>query len=244
MATFDLNTPEALGVQENLKELLTKINEISKQSGREIPPRLVAVSKLKDASLVQAAYIAGQKYFGENYVQELVDKASILDKEIRWHFIGHLQSNKVKQLIQGVPHLSVIETVDSPKLADKLNASVAELGREPLQIYIQINTSGEESKSGIDPGHEIDLAKYIVDHCPHLKLSGLMTIGMPDYTSTPANFECLKQCRRNIAQSLDIDETQLELSMGMSGDYASAIEMGSTNIRVGSAIFGARPPKH
>ena len=158
-----------------------------------------------------------------------------------WHFIGHLQSNKAKALLQGVPNLYMLETVDTTKLADRLNRICGELGREtPLRVLVQVNTSGEESKHGVEPSEATALAAHISGSCPNLEMAGFMTIGMPDYTSKPENFTCLKECRRKAAAELGLDESELELSMGMSGDFEEAIRMGSTEVRVGSSIFGAR----
>ncbi|KAG2486133.1 hypothetical protein HYH03_015226 [Edaphochlamys debaryana] len=171
----------------------------------------------------------------------MLDKAPELPSDIRWHFIGHLQSNKVKSIVEGVPNLAMVETVDSTKLADKLNKAVEASGRAgTLDIMVQVNTSGEESKYGVDPGEAVALATHVAKNCPRLRLAGLMTIGMPDYTSRPENFVCLAQCRAQVAAALGRAEADLELSMGMSGDFEAAIGMGSTNIRVGSTIFGAR----
>ncbi len=203
-------------------------------------PRVVAVSKMKPVEDLQAAYDAGQRDFGENYVQEIVEKAAEMPGDVRWRFIGHLQSNKARLLLEGVPSLQCIETVDTEKLANKLNTTVDALGRPPLECFVQVNTSGEESKHGVDPSAVVELCTHIARHCPHLRLGGLMTIGMPDYTSRPENFSMLASCRDAVAEALGLEPSSLELSMGMSGDYVAAVEMGSTNVRVGSTIFGAR----
>jgi pyridoxal phosphate enzyme (YggS family) len=209
--------------------------------------RLVAVSKTKSAECTMNAYKCGARIFGENYAQEMVTKAPLLPEDAAWHFIGHLQSNKANFIVNGVPNLDYVETVDSEKLASKLNSAVLNSVRKdrPLNVLVQINTSGEDSKSGVSPsdGVAVAIAKHIVANCPALRLRGLMTIGMPDYTSTPANFECLRAVRSEVAAALGIAENTLELSMGMSGDYAAAISMGSTNVRVGSTIFGKRAKK-
>ncbi|GIL44214.1 hypothetical protein Vafri_1741 [Volvox africanus] len=224
-----------------LQDVLSRMNRASDRAGRTQPVRLVAVSKTKPVEALQEAYDAGQRVFGENYVQEMLDKAPALPSDIHWHFIGHLQSNKVKAIVETVPNLAMVETVDSTKLADKLNRAVEVAGRtEPLRVMVQVNTSGEESKFGVDPGACVALAKHIVQSCPKLRLAGLMTIGMPDYSSRPENFQCLSECRAKVATELGLAPGDLELSMGMSGDFEQAIEMGSTNIRVGSTIFGAR----
>lgn len=231
----------ANAIANSLSGVLRQASEASQRVGTTVPPRLVAVSKTKPVADLQAAYDAGQRYFGENYVQEIVEKSPELPNDIQWHFIGHLQSNKVKTLLEGVPSLSCLETLDSEKLANKLNNAVESLGRDPLKVYVQVNTSGEESKYGVEPGDEcVSLCKHVLTSCPNLRLAGLMTIGQPDYSSRPENFETLKQCRKEVCSALGQDEGALELSMGMSGDYVQAIEMGSTNIRVGSTIFGRR----
>jgi PLP dependent protein len=171
-------------------------------------------------------------------------KAPALPKDIRWHFIGHLQTNKVKDLLNCAPNLAVVESVDSARLASKLNSRWAALNRDHvLEVMVQVNTSGEATKFGIDPKEAVPLAKHIVDTCPSLRLAGLMTIGMADYTSTPVNFKCLDECRTSVAEAISVPPKSLHLSMGMSGDFEMAIQMGSTNVRVGSSIFGPRPPK-
>ncbi|WOL02974.1 hypothetical protein Cni_G11694 [Canna indica] len=202
--------------------------------------RVVAVGKTKPTTLIRSLYDAGHRCFGENYAQELVDKAPQLPSDIGWHFIGHLQSNKVKSLLAAVPNLDMIESVDSEKIASHLNRAVASLGRNPLKVLVQVNTSGEESKSGVEPARCLELAKHVKFSCPNLIFSGLMTIGMPDYTSTPENFRALWNCRADVCSALVVPEKQYELSMGMSGDFEKAIEMGSTNVRIGSTIFGPR----
>jgi pyridoxal phosphate enzyme (YggS family) len=180
--------------------------------------------------------------FGENYAQELIEKAPQMPDDVCWHFIGHLQSNKARALVAGVPNLACLETLDSQKLANKLDAACAECHRaDPLRVMLQVNTSGEESKFGLPPGEAcLSLARHVVDACPRLQLAGLMTIGQPDYTSEPENFLCLARCRDELCTSLQLPKGSLELSMGMSGDFEQAIKMGSGNVRVGSTIFGAR----
>jgi len=202
-------------------------------------PRLVAVSKLKSHTLIHTAYSKGNhKIFGENYVQELIEKAEQLPKDIEWHFIGHLQSNKCNQLLK-IPNLKMVETVDSIKLANSLNKSCKQLRTtEQLAIMVQVNTSGEESKSGIGLEKVVDLVKHVRGSCEKLDLKGLMTIGAVGH-SGEKDFEKLKECRDRVCSELGIQE-KLELSMGMSSDYELAIRMGSTNVRVGSTIFGER----
>jgi pyridoxal phosphate enzyme (YggS family) len=199
--------------------------------------QLVAVSKTKPVEAIKELYDAGHRHFGENYFQELCQKAPLLPNDIQWHFIGHLQSQKASPLIRNVPNLSCIETVDSEKLARKLNNAVEGAGRAPLVYYLQVDTSGEDSKSGVDPNNAPELVASIIENCPHLVFKGLMTIGSPgDLTC----FDRLIECRHQVADALGIDEKSLALSMGMSGDFEAAIGKGSTSVRVGSNIFGAR----
>lgn len=230
-------TDEKNSVSAALEIVRAKINAAA---GDQPPPRLVAVGKTKPVELLKEAYDAGQRDFGENYAQELVGKAPVLPDDVRWHFIGALQSNKCKMLITKVPNLAMVETVKSVKVANGLNKACEAIGREPLSVMVQVNTSGEESKAGVEPEKATELAIHVARECTHLRLAGLMTIGMPDYTSRPENFTCLLDCRAAVAKELGVDPETLELSMGMSGDFEAAIAMGSTNVRVGSTIFGAR----
>jgi len=230
-------------VAKSLAEVLGRVAAASSRAGRPAP-RLVAVSKTKPVEAVRAAFDAGQRDFGENYVQELLEKAPALPSDIRWRFIGHLQSNKAKALCAGVPNLAAVETVDSAKLATLLDAAWAPLcaaqGGRRLDVYVQVNTSGEETKHGVEPGEAVPLARHVAATCRHLRLAGLMTIGQPDYSSRPENFTALAACRAAVAADLGVPPADLELSMGMSGDFEQAVEMGSSNVRVGSALFGAR----
>ncbi|XP_038883655.1 pyridoxal phosphate homeostasis protein [Benincasa hispida] len=224
-----------------LRSVLQRVQLAAERSGRGPQQiRVVAVSKTKPVSIIRQVYDAGHRCFGENYVQELVEKAPQLPEDIEWHFIGNLQSNKVKPLLSGVPNLAVVESVDDEKIANRLDRMVESIGRKPLKVFIQVNTSGEESKSGVEPSGCVELAKHVSLNCPNLQFSGLMTIGMLDYTSTPENFKLLANCRTEVCKALEISEEQCELSMGMSADFEQAVEMGSTNVRIGSTIFGAR----
>ncbi|XP_010252480.1 PREDICTED: proline synthase co-transcribed bacterial homolog protein-like [Nelumbo nucifera] len=224
-----------------LRSVMFRVQQAAERSGRRSDQvRVIAVSKTKPVSLIRQVYDAGHRCFGENYVQEIIEKAPQLPDDIEWHFIGHMQSNKVKSLLAGVPNLTMVESVDDEKIANHLDRVVASIGRKPLKVLVQVNTSGEASKSGVEPSSCVELAKHVKLGCPNLEFSGLMTIGMPDYTSTPENFRTLSNCRIEVCKALGIAEEQCELSMGMSGDFEQAIEMGSTNVRIGSTIFGPR----
>lgn len=203
--------------------------------------RLVAVSKTKPAELVREAYQAGQRHFGENYAQELVEKAKCLPADLRWHYIGNLQSNKARALVS-VSSLWCVETVDRVKIADTLDRLSGELRASdgPLNVMVQVNVSAEQSKSGASPEEAPALAKHIADACPNLRLLGVMTIGRPDASMQPEAFRQLRDVRARVAAALGRAEDALELSMGMSADFETAIAMGSNNVRVGSTIFGER----
>ena len=180
------------------------------------------------------AYEAGQRDFGENYVDELIEKAPHMPKDVRWHFIGHLQSNKVAKLLS-LPIWS-IHSVDSEKLAKKLDAAC--VGRQnPLRIFLQASTSDEETKSGLDPEELIALAQTVKDSCPRLLLQGLMTIGKEGDIEA---FKALANLRDQVEAKLGLAKGSLELSMGMSADFEQAIAHGSNCVRVGSSIFGSR----
>ncbi|VDD79258.1 unnamed protein product, partial [Mesocestoides corti] len=210
-------------------------------------PQLVAVSKTKPPECVIEAYNAGQRAFGENYIQELVEKSTneelrVSCPEIRWHFIGRLQSNKIKMLT-AVPNLAMVETISTMKMATLLNNAWQNVSVKPLDVLIQVNTSGEEQKGGVPVSDVVSLYKSISDHCSHLHLCGLMTIGKYEYDpglGPNPDFLRLRDCRKEVCESLGLPEHSLHLSMGMSTDYEMAIALGSTMVRVGSYIFGAR----
>jgi len=247
-ASSDLAVTES-DVVANLAHVKEIISRSLSQLGKKQDVRLVAVSKTKPSSLIQACYNTGHRDFGENYVQEIVDKAPQLPNDIRWHFIGHLQSNKVKTLL-AIPNLEFVETVDSEKLAKTLDKVAGEMRQNPLNVFVQINTSGEENKSGVSLGDCTSLLNFILSHCKHLRFRGLMTIGdigaslQAHHTTEQPDFKRLVECLRQVERDIPtLSDTQKELSMGMSHDYEKAIEMGSTNVRVGSIIFGARQTK-
>jgi PLP dependent protein len=229
--------------------------------------RLVAVSKLKPANDILALHggPANHVHFGENYAQELGQKAELLPRSIRWHFIGGLQSSHCKALAK-IPNLFVVSSVDSAKKAQMLNKTRGDLiasasqGQSPipkLNVHVQVNTSGEESKSGVAPGPDVvALSRLVLTECPHLNLLGFMTIGAiaRSVATTPEteneDFVRLREQRDLVSTELaDLlaargDEAlPLELSMGMSEDFEGAIALGSSEVRVGSTIFGTRGPK-
>ena len=234
---------------ETVKTTLQTAYRLSSWYEKQPEPRLVAVSKTKPAGVVRWAFESGQRHFGENYVQELVEKAkdpSLAALDIRWHFIGHLQRNKCNSLVS-TPGLWMVETVDSERLATALDSSWRKKQPESrLKIYLQVNTSSEEAKSGSQPEHIPQLVQHVQDNCPGLEFCGLMTIGRMghDYTTGPnPDFEVLVRTRERLCSQLGLEPQTVQLSMGMSADYKEAVAAGSTSVRVGSIIFGARPPK-
>ena len=199
--------------------------------------QLVAVSKTKPVEDIRALYDLGQRDFGENYVQELVEKQKKLPQDIRWHFIGHLQSNKVKQVVSFV-HL--IHGVDSLKLLKEIDKQGQKTGKI-LNCLLQVHIAREETKFGLD---ENELS-HIITYCPELKniqICGLM--GMASFTNdmekVRSEFKHLKSLQNRHAQPQTINCKLQTLSMGMTADYRVAIEEGSNMIRIGSLIFGER----
>jgi pyridoxal phosphate enzyme (YggS family) len=196
---------------------------------------LLAVSKTFPADAVREAYAAGQRAFGENYLQEALDKMEALrDLNIEWHFIGPIQSNKTRPIAE---NFSWVHSVDRLKIAERLSAQ-RPTSLPPLNICIQVNISDEDSKSGTAPADALELAQAVA-RLPHLKLRGLMAI--------PAPAEILAQQRkpfaqlRELMQQMNTQGLQLDtLSMGMSHDLEAAILEGATIVRVGTAIFGGR----
>jgi len=236
MAAFEPSTNTH--IVDNLKLVQSKVEQAGVAAERDPSKlKLCAVGKTKPAGDIQLLYDVGHRLFGENYAQELIEKSAILPPDIQWHFIGSLQSNKVKPLLRDVPNLECIQTVSSEKLATKLSNAVSELNRACLDVYVQIDTSGEDTKSGILPEEATGLVTHIVANCPNISIRGLMTIGAPGDLSC---FDKLVEVREEVARFLRVDSASLELSMGMSGDFEEAIAKGATVIRCGSNIFGVR----
>jgi PLP dependent protein len=199
---------------------------------------LVAVSKLKPASDIQDMYDLGQRDFGENYVQELMDKAALLPEDIRWHFIGHLQSNKVKYLASFV-HL--IHGIDSEKLLLEVNKQAAKHNRT-ISCLLQVHIAQEETKFGFDASELHAIAAKIKDNVfPNVSVEGLMGMASfsDDTVKVGSEFDFLKQ-QFDEMQTILSNTSFKTLSMGMSGDYELAIQKGSNMIRVGSLLFGRR----
>jgi len=200
---------------------------------------LVAVSKTKPVEAIKELYELGQRDFGENYVQELVDKEQQLPKDIRWHFIGHLQSNKVKFI---APFVYLIHGIDSFKLLKEVNKQAEKNGRV-INVLLQVHIAEEETKFGLDENELRELMNSTsLNELNHVRICGLM--GMASFTEDEEKirkeFHYLKSLFDKFAQLQTLNSRLQTLSMGMSSDYRIAIEEGSTMVRIGSLIFGQR----
>lgn len=217
----------------NLQAVRRRISEALQGDRRDVT--LVAVSKTQPPESIREAHAAGCRDFGENYVQEAIAKIAVLrDVPARWHFIGHLQTNKAKEVAL---HFDWVHGVDRARVAAAL-ARARPAGRADLDICLQVNISGEASKSGVLPGQALALAREIAS-MERVRLRGLM--GMASYDASPAGqraqFATLRRAMEEIrADGIEIDT----LSMGMSGDLEAAIAEGSTMVRIGTAVFGER----
>ncbi len=201
--------------------------------------RLVAVSKTKPVEQLMEAYDAGQRLFGENKVQELESKYEALPKDIDWHMIGHLQTNKVKYI---APFVSLIHSVDSVKLLEEINKQGKKNNRV-IACLLQVYIAKEETKFGLDEQEVLDLVNHFPSHFTHVSIQGLM--GMATLTENAdqirAEFKILKNLFTRLSQqALPASVVMKELSMGMSSDYKLAMEEGSTLVRIGSTLFGER----
>ncbi len=226
-------------IKSNWEQIQENIANTALANGRNPDTiKVIAVSKTHNPELIKTALEIGISRFGENYVQELTSKYEYFknsDLKPEWHFIGHLQTNKVKFII---PFISMIHTVDSVKLAGEIN-KWAEKNNRTIDILVQVNTSGEQSKYGCEPDFTVELVREIKDF-PRLKILGLMTIGTfsDDEKIIRREFRLLSKLLNDVNQELGLNLK--ELSMGMTHDYMIAIEEGATYLRIGTAIFGER----
>lgn len=225
-------------IQIKLNEVEQNIITACEKSGRNREEiTLIAVSKTKPVSLLEEAYGAGVRNFGENKVQEMCEKYELMEKDIKWHMIGHLQTNKVKYLIGKT---ALIHSVDSYKLACEIEKQAAKHDCI-MDVLIEVNIAEEESKFGLAEDEVIHMVKQIAE-LPHVRIKGLMTVApyVVDSEENRLFFRKIKQL------SVDIDNQNIDnvsmniLSMGMTGDYMVAIEEGATMVRVGTGIFGER----
>ena len=225
-------------VVENLAEVEKHICEACARAGRSRDEvTLIAVSKTKPVSMIEELLPGGTRDFGENKVQELVDKYEVLPKDIHWHLIGHLQRNKVKYVVDKA---CLIHSVDSMRLAETISEEGEKKG-VTVPVLIEVNVAGEESKFGVTLEETEGLVREIAK-LPSIQIKGLMTIApyVEDPEENRVHFSRLKQLSVDI-RNKNIDNVSMDiLSMGMTGDYQVAIEEGATMVRVGTGIFGER----
>lgn len=225
-------------LKENLELVEQNIARACKKAGRDRSEvTLIAVSKTKPVSDIQEIYDLGIRSFGENKVQELCSKTNELPKDIKWHLIGHLQRNKVKQVIEKA---ALIHSVDSYRLAEEINIQALKRNIR-MPVLIEVNIAGEESKFGVRPEETLQLVEEISE-LQSIQIKGLMTIA-PYVVDAEENRDYFRKIRQLAVDinNKNIDNVSMDvLSMGMTGDYEVAIEEGATMVRVGTGIFGAR----
>lgn len=225
-------------IKENIERVEKEIDDACKRAGRyRNEVTLISVSKTKPLSMLKEAYEAGARDFGENKVQELMDKIPEMPQDIRWHMIGHLQRNKVKYIVDKV---YMIHSVDSLRLAETISSEALKK-RTEVNILIEVNMAEEESKFGAKSGEVISLVNEI-SKLPAVHIKGLMTIA--PFVENPEDNRKYFQKMKHLAVDImhkNIDNVSMDvLSMGMTGDYKVAVEEGATYVRVGTGIFGER----
>lgn len=222
-------------IRERLASIEARITEACRAAGRaRSEVRLVAVSKKQPLASVLATYAAGQRVFGENYVQELEARVVSMPPDVDWHFVGHLQTNKARKVAELA---GMVHTVDSERLAIALDRA-STLRASPLPVLLQVNIDREGTKSGVLPeGAETVLAS--MQRLTHLSIQGLMAIPNPEAGARP--FAALRLLAGSLRKRLGLPLP--ELSMGMSADFEQAVSEGATLVRIGTEIFGARGPR-
>jgi pyridoxal phosphate enzyme (YggS family) len=228
------------GIDERLAEVRARMAEAARKAGRKPEEiELVAVSKTHPPEAIQEAIAAGQVLFGENRVQEARVKMPLVSSRARWHFIGHLQKNKVRQAL---PVFEMLHSIDSLALARDVQRIAEEDGQRP-RVLLEVNVGGEGSKFGFKPAALEQELEVLIAEMPRLDVGGLMAIPpfAPKAEEARKYFAMLRELRDRLQEKLRVGLP--ELSMGMSGDYEVAIEEGATLVRVGTAIFGTRTGK-
>ena len=229
-------------LETQLKEVEAKIQAACDRAGRKREEvTLIAVSKTKPIEMLQEAYDLGVRVFGENKVQEIMDKYPQLPSDIRWHMIGHLQRNKVKYIVDKV---ALIHSVDSLRLAETIENEAAK-HNVTVPILIEVNVAQEESKFGLKTEEVLSLVESVAA-LPHINIKGLMTIApyVEDPEENRGIFRQLKKLSVDIAAKNINNVNMSVLSMGMTGDYQVAVQEGATMVRVGTGIFGERDYSH
>lgn len=230
----EMRTPSMITLSQAREQVQQQIEQACEQAGRKAETvELLAVSKTHPSAALREMHAAGQRAFGENYLQEALEKIEALkDLEIEWHFIGHVQRNKTKHL---AANFAWVHGVDRFIIAERLSGQ-REASQAPLNICLQVNIDGQETKDGCEPNEVADLVAQI-SKLPNLRLRGLMVIPAPENTGAFADAKALFEHVKSLhAHPQDWDT----LSMGMSGDMNAAVAAGSTMVRVGTALFGKR----
>lgn len=225
-------------IQENLHQVENKILTACERSGRKPEDvTLIAVSKTKPMEMIKELYAAGKKEFGENKAQEMKEKCDCLSKDIKWHFIGHLQTNKVKYV---VGRAAMIHSIDSLHLAETVNRECEKKGCT-VSVLVEVNVAGEDTKFGVKPEETEHLIREIAK-LPYVHVCGLMTIA--PFVENPEENRWIFRILHNLSVDIsgkNIDNIDMNvLSMGMTNDYEVAVEEGATHVRVGTGIFGER----
>ncbi len=227
-----------MSVTENIKNVRQRLERVCTQAGRNPSEiELIAVSKTVGVAQIAEASACGIKVVGENRVQEAWQKFQTTKVDVKWHMVGHLQSNKVRRVLQ---FCEMIQSVDSLSLAEEINRQACKLDRR-MAVLIQVNCSGEASKFGFAPSEAIDAVERISE-LDHVTVEGLMTIGAysKQTSEVRASFRKLRDLREKIEEKAFPGVRMRELSMGMTNDFEIAVEEGSTMLRIGRSIFGER----
>lgn len=225
-------------IHENLKQVRDRVAAAADRAGRDPEAvRIVAVSKTKPVSLILEAIDAGVTEIGENQLQEARAKYDQIDRPVKWHFVGHLQRNKVKAALR---FFDLIHSVDSLRLLNEINRRSAGLNCQ-TDVLVQVNTSGESSKYGVQPEQALSFIESVLDY-GHVRIKGLMTIGpfAPNVDAVRPSFALLRRLQEQVKSQRFDGVDMAYLSMGMTHDFEVAVEEGANIIRIGTAIFGKR----
>ena len=233
-----MNSHELASIRENILAVQNRVAGAAERAERDPGSiQVVAVSKTQPLSSIRDAIVAGVTHVGENRVQEATSKHNQLRDTVKWHLVGHLQTNKVKQALQ---IFDLIHSVDSVRLLAEINRRSARLCRQ-TKVLVEVNTSGEESKYGIKPDEALSFMERSSEHA-HIRIEGLMTIGrfLPQAEAVRPSFAMLRQLQDKIREQHYPNVEMKYLSMGMTNDFEVAIEEGANIVRIGTAIFGKR----
>ena len=226
-----------MDLQENLQQVEANICKACENAGRKRSDvTLIAVSKTKPIEMLQTVYDLGPRDFGENKVQEMCEKMEVLPKDIRWHMIGHLQRNKVKQVL---PYVDMIQSLDSLPLAKEIEKQAGKL-EKTIPVLVEVNISQEENKTGLLKEDVLSFIETCKKDFPHIDIQGLMCVG-PNTDDQKRIEDCFEQVHQLFLQAQDLYGDSIRwLSMGMSADWKLAVAHGSNMVRIGSDIFGPR----